>query len=91
MVVIRQNVLFQFVKKFLDRLGFLSREVGSCWPWGETFDQCLDRCFVISFGDLRRLLHEPSHEVPQWLCLSACSYTNLMLPLLCHGTSEMLA
>jgi hypothetical protein len=65
-VIIRQNVLLQFVKKFLNRLGFLSREMGSCWPWGETFDQCLDRCFVISFRDLRPLLHEPSHEVPQW-------------------------
>jgi hypothetical protein len=25
------------------------------------------------------------------LCLSACSYTDLMTQLLCHGTSEMLA
>jgi hypothetical protein len=65
-VVIKQNVLLQFAKKFLNRLGFLSREMGSCWPWGETFDQCLDCCFVISFGDLRPLLHKPSHEVPQW-------------------------
>jgi hypothetical protein len=65
-VVIRQNVLLQFSKKFLNCLGLLSCEVGSCWPWGETFDQCLDRCLVISVGDLRPLLHEPSHEVPQW-------------------------
>jgi hypothetical protein len=65
-VVIRQNVLFQFSKKFLNCFELLSREMGSCWPWGETFDQCLDRCLVISVGNLRPLLHEPSHEVPQW-------------------------
>jgi hypothetical protein len=66
MIIIRQNVFFKFVKEFFDCLGFLSREMRSCWPWGQTFDQRLDRCLVIGFWDLRSLLHEPSHEVSQW-------------------------
>jgi hypothetical protein len=65
MIIIRQNVFFKFVKEFLNCPGFLSREMRSCWPWGQTFDQCLDRCFVIGLWDLRPLLHEPSHEVSQ--------------------------
>jgi hypothetical protein len=38
MVIIRQNVFFQFTKKFLNRLGFLSCEMRSCWPWSEALD-----------------------------------------------------
>jgi hypothetical protein len=67
MVIIGQDVFFQFMKEFFNRLGFLSCQMRSCWSWGQTFDQCLDRCFVISFWDLGSLLHESSHEIPQWL------------------------
>jgi hypothetical protein len=38
MVIIRQNVLFQFAKKFFNRLVFLSCEMRSCWPWSEALD-----------------------------------------------------
>jgi hypothetical protein len=38
MIIIRQDVLFQFVKKFFNRLGFLSRQMRSCWSWSQTFD-----------------------------------------------------
>jgi hypothetical protein len=27
----------------------------------------LDCCFIIHFGNLGSLLHEPSYKVPQWL------------------------
>jgi hypothetical protein len=38
MIIIRQDVFFQFMKKFLNRLGFLSRQMRSCWSWSQTFD-----------------------------------------------------
>jgi hypothetical protein len=50
MIIIRQNIFFKFVKEFFNCLGFLSREMRSCWPWGQTLDQCLDHCFVIDPG-----------------------------------------
>jgi hypothetical protein len=31
MIVIRQNILFKFMKKFINCLGFLSCQVWSCW------------------------------------------------------------
>jgi hypothetical protein len=37
-VIIGQDVLFQFAKKFFNRLGFLSCEMRSCWPWSEALD-----------------------------------------------------
>jgi hypothetical protein len=64
MIIIGQDVFFQFMKKFINRLGFLSRQMRSHWFWSQTFDQFLDRCFVIGFWDLGSLLHESSHEVP---------------------------
>jgi hypothetical protein len=67
MIIIRQDVLFQFMKKFFNCLRFLLRQMRSCWSGSQTFDQCLDRCFVIGFWNLGSLLHECSHEVPQWL------------------------
>jgi hypothetical protein len=67
MIIIGQDVLFQFMKKFFNRLRFLSRQMQSCWSWSQTFDQCLDCCFVTGFWNLGSLLHESSHEVPQWL------------------------
>jgi hypothetical protein len=38
MIIIRQDVLFQFMKKFFNHLGFLSRQMRSCWSWSQTFD-----------------------------------------------------
>jgi hypothetical protein len=38
MIVVRQNIFFKFVEEFFDRLGFLSCEMRSCWPWGQAFD-----------------------------------------------------
>jgi hypothetical protein len=38
MVIIRQDVFFQFTKKFLNRLGFLSSEMRSCWPLSKALD-----------------------------------------------------
>jgi hypothetical protein len=67
MVIIGQDVFFKFMKKFFKCLGFLSHQMRSCSSWSQTFDQCLDRCFVIGFRGLGSLLHESSHEVPQWL------------------------
>jgi hypothetical protein len=32
-IVIGQDVFFQFMKKFFNRLGFLLRQMGSCWSW----------------------------------------------------------
>jgi hypothetical protein len=64
MIIIRQDVLFKFMKKFINCLGFLSCQMWSRWSWSQTLDQCLDRCFVIRFGNLGSLLHEPSYEVP---------------------------
>jgi hypothetical protein len=64
MIIIRQDVLFKFMEKFIDCLGFLSCQVWSCWSWSQTLDQCFDRCFVICFGNLGSLLHESSYEVP---------------------------
>jgi hypothetical protein len=67
MIIIRQDVFFQFMKKFFNRLGYLSRQMRSCWSWSQTFDQRIDHCFFISFWDLGSLLHESSNKVPQWL------------------------
>jgi hypothetical protein len=38
MIIIGQDVLFQFMKKFFNRLGFLSRQMQSCWSWSQIFD-----------------------------------------------------
>jgi hypothetical protein len=38
MIIIRQDVLFQFAKKFFNRLGFLSRQMLSWWSWSQTLD-----------------------------------------------------
>jgi hypothetical protein len=56
MIIIGQDVFFQFMKKFFN-----------CWSWSQTFNQWFDRRFVIGLWDLGSLLHESSHEVPQWL------------------------
>jgi hypothetical protein len=64
MIIIGQDVFFEFMKKFFDCLGFLPRQMRSRWSWSQTIDQFLDRCFVIRFGNLRSLLHKSSHEVP---------------------------
>jgi hypothetical protein len=64
MIVMRQDVLFKFLKKFIDCLGFLSCQVRGCWSWSQTLDQCLDRCFVIRLENLGSLLHESYYEVP---------------------------
>jgi hypothetical protein len=69
MIIIGQDVFFQFMKKFFNCLGFLSRQMRSCWSRSQTFNQCFDRCFVIGFWDLGSLLHESSHEVPQWFSI----------------------
>jgi hypothetical protein len=65
MIIIRQDVFFQFMKKFLNRLGFLSSQMRSCWSLGQTLDLRIDRFSFISFWDLGSLLHESSHKVPQ--------------------------
>jgi hypothetical protein len=62
-IVVRHDVLFKFMKKFINCLGFLSCQVRSCWSWSQTLDQCLNHCFIIRFGDLGSLLHESSYEV----------------------------
>jgi hypothetical protein len=64
MIIIGQDVLFKFMKKFINCLRFLSCHVWSYWSWSQTLNQCLDRCFVIRFGNLGSLLHESSYEVP---------------------------
>jgi hypothetical protein len=64
MIIIRQDIFFKFMKKFINCLWFLLRQVRSCWSWSQTLDQCLNRCFVIRLKNLGSLLHEPSHEVP---------------------------
>jgi hypothetical protein len=38
MIIIGQDVLFQLMKKFLNRLRFLSRQMRSYWSWSQTFD-----------------------------------------------------
>jgi hypothetical protein len=38
MIIIRQDVFLQFMKKFLNRLGFLSSQMQSCWPWSQVLD-----------------------------------------------------
>jgi hypothetical protein len=67
MIIIGQDVFFKFMKKIFNYLRFLSCQMRSCWSWSQTFNQCFDCCFVIGFWDLGSLLHESSHEVPQWL------------------------
>jgi hypothetical protein len=64
MIIIRQDVLFKFMKKFINCLWLLSCQVRSCWSWSQVLDQCLDRCFVIRLRNLGSLLHESSHEIP---------------------------
>jgi hypothetical protein len=66
-IFIRHDVFFEFMKKFINCFGFLSWHMRSYWSWSQTLDQCLDCCFIIRFGNLWSLLHEPSHKVPQWL------------------------
>jgi hypothetical protein len=51
-IIIGQDAFFQFMKKFFNRLRFLSRQMRSCWSWSQTFNQCFDRCFFIGFWDL---------------------------------------
>jgi hypothetical protein len=38
MIIIGQDVFLQFTKKFLNRLGFLSSQMRSCWPWSQALD-----------------------------------------------------
>jgi hypothetical protein len=64
MIIIRQDVIFNFMKKFINCLWLFSCQMWNCWSWSQTLDQCLDRCFVIRLRDLRSLLHESSHKVP---------------------------
>jgi hypothetical protein len=64
MIIIGQDVFFEFMKKFINCLWLLSCQVRSCWSWSQALDQCFDRCFVIRLRNLVSLLHEPSHEVP---------------------------
>jgi hypothetical protein len=64
MIIIRQDVFFKFMKKFINCLWFLSRQVRSCWSWSQTLDQCLNCCFVIRLENLGSLLHESFHDVP---------------------------
>jgi hypothetical protein len=63
-IFVRHDVLFKFVKVFINCLGFLSCQMRSCWSWSQTLDQCLNCCFIIRFGNLGSLLHEPSCEFP---------------------------
>jgi hypothetical protein len=63
-ILIVQDVLFKFMEKFIDCLGFLSCQVWSSWSWSQTLDQCFDCCFVIPFRNLGSLVHESSYEVP---------------------------
>jgi hypothetical protein len=38
MIIIRQDVFLQFMKMFLNRLGFLSSQMRSCWLWSQALD-----------------------------------------------------
>jgi hypothetical protein len=62
-IVVGHDVLFKFMKKFINCFGFLSCQMRSCWSWSQTLDQCLNRCFIIRIGELGSLLHESSYEV----------------------------
>jgi hypothetical protein len=64
LIIIGQDVFFEFKKKFINCLWRLSCQVRSCWSWSQALDQCFDSCFVIRLKNLGSLLHEPSHEVP---------------------------
>jgi hypothetical protein len=64
MIIVRQDIFFKFMKKFINCLWFLSRQVQSCWSWSQTLDQCLNRCFVVRLRNLGSLLHDSSDEVP---------------------------
>jgi hypothetical protein len=61
MIIIRQDIFFKFMKKFINCLWLFSCQMRSCWSWSQTLDQCLDRCFVIRLRNLGSLLHESSH------------------------------
>jgi hypothetical protein len=38
MIIIRQDVLFKFMKKFFNRLRFPSHQMRSCLSWSQDFD-----------------------------------------------------
>jgi hypothetical protein len=54
-------------KKLINAFWFSSGQMWGCWSLSQTLNQCLNCCFIIYFGDLGTLLHEPSCKVPQWL------------------------
>jgi hypothetical protein len=62
-IVIGHDILFNFMKKFISCFEFLSCQMRSCWFSSQTLDQCLNRRFIIRFGDLGSLLYESSYEV----------------------------
>jgi hypothetical protein len=64
MIVIGHDVLFKCMEKFINCFGFLSCQMWSCWSWSQILDQCIDRGFIIRFGNLGSLLHESSYKVP---------------------------
>jgi hypothetical protein len=62
-IFIRHDVFFKFMKKFINCFGFLSCQMRSCQSWSQTLDQRLYCCFIIRFGNLGSLLHEPYYKV----------------------------
>jgi hypothetical protein len=50
MIVIKQNIFFKFVKEFFNCLGFLSREMRSCWPWSQALIGALIVVFSSASG-----------------------------------------